>query len=129
VCVCACQIYVNFQNVESGFWRADSGQKKYIVLNGVTSVEGTEHSGCPLASRTDGNVDLVKELVLRKRRTTICEVLNVRGNFICVKSGRCGIVFALTVHLLCMLCLCTNFRIKTKCLSFHTHILTTFTTK
>jgi hypothetical protein len=40
--------------------------------NGVTSVEDVECLGCPLTSRTEQNVDHMRDLVLSNKRIAIC---------------------------------------------------------
>jgi len=50
----------------------------------VTSVKHTKHSGIPSTSKTDENMDLGKELVLKNRRITIGIVAEHAAYFIWV---------------------------------------------
>jgi len=50
----------------------------------VASVKHTKHSGIPSTSKTEENVDLGKEFVLKNRRITICKVAEHVAYFIWV---------------------------------------------
>jgi hypothetical protein len=45
--------------------------------SGLISVKDADHSGHPMASKTDENMDKVKELVFENRKITIHEVANM----------------------------------------------------
>jgi len=62
-------------DVESGFLRADSGSNVslyviFMFLSGVASFEDAEYLGHSLTSKTDENVDQLKECALENRRST-----------------------------------------------------------
>jgi hypothetical protein len=44
----------------------------------VTSAEDAEHTGRPPTSKTDENVDSVKERVLKNRTVTICDTVHMQ---------------------------------------------------
>jgi hypothetical protein len=52
----------------------------------VTSVEDAKYLGCPSASRTDENVDWMKEFGVENGRIIICEVGNMLGILYWVSS-------------------------------------------
>lgn len=69
-------------DVESGFLRADSGNNVslyviFMFLSSVTSFEDAEYLGHSLTSKTDENVDQLKEFALENRRSTVSEVVNI----------------------------------------------------
>jgi DNA-binding transcriptional regulator GbsR (MarR family) len=66
----------------------------------LTSVKDADHSGHPLTSKTDENVDKVKDLVLENRRITIHEVANILG--ISVGSVHTSLKDSLNMHNIAM---------------------------
>jgi hypothetical protein len=49
------------------------------IRSSVIALQDAECSGCPLASKTDENVDQVRELFRENRRIAIHEVGNILG--------------------------------------------------
>jgi hypothetical protein len=65
------------QNLGSNFWIADVGRTQIFewfskFKSGVSSDEGVKCSEHPLTRKMDGNVNGVEELILVKRRITVC---------------------------------------------------------
>lgn len=83
--------YRNFWSIESSFWRAGNGRNTSfwkvshdINMNGYSrnsaiTLQVTECSGCPLARKTNENVDQARELFRENRRIAIHEVGNILG--------------------------------------------------
>jgi len=49
----------------------------FMFLSSVTSFEDAEYLGHSLTSKTDENVDELKEFALENRRSTVYEVVNI----------------------------------------------------
>ena len=124
------KFYRNFQNVESNFWRADSGKTTSLewyadFKSSMSSVEDAEQWRQPSVSKLHENVDYVKEFILLNKRTTVCEVTNILGISLGLvqramkdewsESVIQEIGFStLTTHLLTPLCLYLKFRPRNK---------------
>ena len=75
---------INFQTIEFGFWRAENGKntifKQFSKLkSGVTTVEDAQDVKSTSSSKTDENVDRVKELFFEVRKISILVVANRMG--------------------------------------------------